>query len=1560
MKKFLKQSLIALAVMLAMVAVVSLAVYAATPDYEASVGNTQYATLQDAINAAQDGDTVLIKKDLSISKTVNVIGKNIKIDGSSSAAGTNNGVTISKGGSIYPAIRVIGGGDVIFEDIVFDGWTSANVIHIGSTTDSSKNYAYPGYTNTYSNYNIYFNNVDFNFTASCAIYVYDCTDITVFINDCDFVAGASGKAVINHAGSGYVKGTAMVCYHDLGKTNIANTISNITTYAVDGIYADDTTASKEGMVARFNDTTTSPLVKPYFDTVQKAVSAAKSGDKIYVISNIDNIGTVSLSGGKAITIEGTSKFEVGTTQGKAFSLSSGANLTIKNLKFVDIISKNLVIFGEDSTTTYDYAITLEDVECNFSASGAIYGYKVSSATVTLNDCVFNASTKNQAVVYFARALSVTVNVNCENLSLNSNAIPVGYIADNNGKVNVSETLANDDVAVARGVLAYRDTSGKIVPYKVGTGHKLGVNYFLTAAEYFSAATNANSIEINKNVVTNYNFVYNPNTWIDKDTSTGTQAGHDYNAADSIREALGYSAAKLKPYSSSLTGKSVYVGIVDKELVSTYLNNIYVDEYAVIVEADGDVFLLAHHDKALAKAVDMFKSFIKDGKAILPVGVHKFIADTKWIDVTEFPQPENVTLNATQYVNNDSLQYLYEGADLNKYNAYIAKLNAAGYTTVIFNEVIGKNNFTMLENKTTGIVLYVAYNDFTYGNLVSNYNYNGIKYDTAASGENIHTAYDDYRLDFDKCIRVVAMPAESIVIPDSAITTPNPTYTKVTNSAITTVGVASPGTCYIITLEDGRFIVVDGGQGYSGDLIWQALVQAYNNIHTDDPWQAGDKITIAAWYLTHSHSDHWAEFYYFASKGNANYGHGNDIELQYVIANGIDIYSIAFAEGAQTNFMDAGAGTNSMQTVLNWTGAKFIKAHTGQKFYFANVELEILMTFEDHLPVSITNSNDTNTIIRFNISTTNYSNGAQNAGTADANRVLYTKSFLSLGDSHINAGRYLVAMYGEYLKSDMVSLAHHGNKSVEPLLYEYIKAEVVFVPNLESVYARYFAENDKAYSVLANKNAQKYAAYIWFAGSSTSANGLVGTLLSNTLYFTADGLDYENFGATNYHIHNYTIRSYDDEYHCMGCICGDIKESTKAKHSGGTATCMSGKICEECEAEYGNVDPANHTRANTTIENYKAPSCIPGYTGDTYCECGEKIADGEVISATGNHYDNPTDGDHKCEGCTYVFENACADAANDGDHKCDDCGAADITQHTGGTATCMAKKACSDCGAAYGDVDPANHTRANTTLKNYAAATCATAGYTGDTYCECDVKLADGTAIPATGEHADNPNDGDHKCEGCNHVFENACADAANDGDHNCDDCGAADITQHTGGTATCMAKKACSDCGAEYGEKAPTNHTGNTTIKNAAAATCATAGYTGDTYCECGVKLATGTAIAATGEHVDAANDGDHKCDACAYVLENACADTNNDYKCDECGAACGEAPTTTAPTTTEATTIAPTITAPTTTSAATKKPSTTTAAKEEKGCGGTVTVAGLALVASLGTCAVFVEKKRR
>ena len=78
-----------------------------------------------------------------------------------------------------------------------------------------------------------------------------------------------------------------------------------------------------------------------------------------------------------------------------------------------------------------------------------------------------------------------------------------------------------------------------------------------------------------------------------------------------------------------------------------------------------------------------------------------------------------------------------------------------------------------------------------------------------------------------------------------------------------------------------------------------------------------------------------------------------------------------------------------------------------------------------------------------------------------------------------------------------------------------------------------------------------------------------------------------------------------------------------------------------------------------------------------------------------------------------------------------------------------------------------------------------------------------------------------------------------------------------------------------------------------------------------------------------------------------------------ETEAATTEAPATEAPATEEATTKAPATEEATTEAPKTEAPTTEAPAKEEDGCGSTIGVAGLALVAALGTCTVFVSKKR-
>ena len=283
------------------------------------------------------------------------------------------------------------------------------------------------------------------------------------------------------------------------------------------------------------------------------------------------------------------------------------------------------------------------------------------------------------------------------------------------------------------------------------------------------------------------------------------------------------------------------------------------------------------------------------------------------------------------------------------------------------------------------------------------------------------------------------------------------------------------------------------------------------------------------------------------------------------------------------------------------------------------------------------------------------------------------------------------------------------------------------------------------------------------------------------------------------------------------------------HETGTVeywTCSSDKCAgkyygdADCSTELASIttpiDPDNHA-GGTEVRNAVEATCSEnGYTGDTYClGCGEKIADGTVIPATGKHVDdngewesNDTDHWHTCGVCGTTFDKAA---------------------HEGGEANCHEKAVCEVCGSAYGELNPDNHT-GGTEIRGAVEATCNADGYTGDTYClGCGEKITTGTVIPATGKHVDD-NDA-WESDGTDHW-------------HTCGVCGTTfDKAAHEGGEATCSDKAVCSVCGTEYGELDPDNHV-NTEIRNAVAATEEAEGYTGDTYClDCGKKTAEGTVV---------------------------------------------------------------------------------------------------------------------
>ena len=103
------------------------------------------------------------------------------------------------------------------------------------------------------------------------------------------------------------------------------------------------------------------------------------------------------------------------------------------------------------------------------------------------------------------------------------------------------------------------------------------------------------------------------------------------------------------------------------------------------------------------------------------------------------------------------------------------------------------------------------------------------------------------------------------------------------------------------------------------------------------------------------------------------------------------------------------------------------------------------------------------------------------------------------------------------------------------------------------------------------------------------------------------------------------------------------------------------------------------------------------------------------------------------------------------------------------------------------------------------------------------------------------------------------------------------VDGHKGGKATCIKKAVCTVCGKEYGEVDPTNHEGETELRNVKKATCTEDGNTGDTYCKsCGTKIKDGKVIKALG----------HK--FTKYVSDNNATTTKDGTKTARCDNGCG------------------------------------------------------------------------
>lgn len=499
-------------------------------------------------------------------------------------------------------------------------------------------------------------------------------------------------------------------------------------------------------------------------------------------------------------------------------------------------------------------------------------------------------------------------------------------------------------------------------------------------------------------------------------------------------------------------KEIIIGTTEREETAIALSKITQNEY-IITTVNGKIVVAAWNDQGVQLAVEKLTQIMQDcitqsdsGKvAIYPADL-TYIGKFSPAWPTDFPKPEGANLYGTCDVEDGHVEYCYTGNGVTAaaFDAYSAKLKEAGYK-VFQDNTIEDSRYTTFTNDTYMLhVIYAAYK-------------NKNNFDS-----------------FTPTLRVVAAKMTSVNLPveNSASQLK---YTKVftddnvgadTGALITQMYLSYEesnifGNCYVTMLEDGSFILYDGGgNGYSSngsDVLEDGTVlnPLGNPVAKTDEAQRlyslmrdlmnlvgkTGPVVISAWLMSHSHWDHMTCFKDFCKDRKTS------VTVENAYANFASNYE-TFNSYNPGNYRAA-----ELMTSLDFVNGdgKYIKVHSGQTFWVRNAEVEVLYTHEDQFPEIIRYFNDTSTIFRIKYHVTD---GKGNITDGENGPV----TGMWLGDLWQNGSAIMSAMYGDYLKSDMVQVAHHGYNGCLKQIYMQIAPTLVWWPTcgqqfVEQAYVR---------------------------------------------------------------------------------------------------------------------------------------------------------------------------------------------------------------------------------------------------------------------------------------------------------------------------------------------------------------------------------------------------------------------------------------------------------------------------------------------------------------------------
>ena len=455
MKKFLRialaVSLIVMSLASAMGTVVAAEVSAA--DAVASVGTQYFASLGDAIIAAQDGETILVHKDTTIATTV-LSARDITIKG----AGTTKPVITAEAS---PAFKLLDSSSLTLENLSFTGYS--NLMYYGAASGTGDD-----------NYKVTLNNVDVSFKASGVIYGYAANKMEATVTNCTFTAGAAGNAIINPS-----IGAKEACYIKFENNTLNNgcvevnagaqgAVIKVKTPGAEDMANSDADAIAKGAVARVGETTSGNIGEVYFTNLAEAFVTAQDGQTVYILKDVEGFSGASFSN-KTLKVVGVNKYTITPSSASfAFTLNDSAGITIENLKFSGYDGKNLILFAKAGATDGTYNITLKNTDVGFRASGAIYGYTCTKANITVEDCSFSAGATGNGILNFTNASCYEeCTLTVKDTKLSDTCVVLAPHAE---FATLNETFTNDAKAAAANV-----------HLRVGTteGGKVGEVYFRT-------------------------------------------------------------------------------------------------------------------------------------------------------------------------------------------------------------------------------------------------------------------------------------------------------------------------------------------------------------------------------------------------------------------------------------------------------------------------------------------------------------------------------------------------------------------------------------------------------------------------------------------------------------------------------------------------------------------------------------------------------------------------------------------------------------------------------------------------------------------------------------------------------------------------------------------------------------------------------------------------------------------------------------------------------------------------------------------------------------------------